>query len=229
MTERENPPIAGKALSRALTRRCLLTGITAGAALLVGNRVADAACLLTPAQTEGPFYPVAIGEDDWDLTRVRGGTGRAEGEVIEVLGQVLDARCRPLVGRVVEVWQANAHGVYDHPRDRSRGRPKDPNFQGYARLRTDDNGHYRFLTIVPGAYPATASWTRPPHIHFKVHPPSGRPLTTQVYFSGDPLNAKDHILGRLSPAQRESVMVDFSQRRADGVRRGTFNPVVAVG
>lgn len=218
MTERDR--------KRAIARRRVLAGLTAGATLLASGRVAKAACALTPLQTEGPFYPIAIGEDDWDLTRVAGGSGRAEGEVIEVTGQVLDAGCGPLPGSVVEVWQANMHGLYDHPRDLPRGRTYDPNFQGYARLTTDQDGRYRFVTIIPGAYPAASGWVRPPHIHYKVHGPSGRSIITQMYFAGHPLNDKDLLLARLSPAERGSVEVAFDTMTADGRRHGAFNPVL---
>ncbi len=221
MTERDR--------NRAVGRRRVLAGLTAGAALLATGRAAKAACLLSPPQPEGPFYPVAIGEDDWDLTRVAGGSGRAEGEVIEVTGQILDDGCKPLAGSIVEVWQANTHGLYDHPRDRPRGRAFDPNFQGYARLTADRDGRYRFVTIIPGAYPAARDWVRPPHIHFKVHGPVGRSITTQMYFAGHPLNDTDLILARLSPAERRLVEVAFDTKTADGRRRGAFNPVLGAG
>lgn len=216
--------------NRAVARRRVLTGMTVGAAWLAAGRAAKAACLLpTPPQPEGPFYPVVIGEDDWDLTRVAGGSGRAKGEVIEVTGRVFDADCKPLPGSIVEVWQANAHGLYDHPRDRPRGRAFDPNFQGYARLVADRNGGYRFVTIVPGAYPAASDWIRPPHIHYRVQAPSGRSITTQMYFAGHHLNDKDLLLARLSLAERRSVEVNFNARTADGRRRGTFDPVFGAG
>ena len=217
----------GQVAKRRLLRRRLLTGLTAGAALLATGRHARAACALTVGQTEGPFYPASIGEKDWDLTRVSGGSSRAEGEVIEVTGSLLDAQCKPLPGSVVEVWQANAYGLYDHPRDRPRGRPRDPSFQGYARLKTDKDGAYRFLSIVPGAYPASSNWTRPPHIHFKAHPPSGPSLTTQMYFAGHPLNDKDLLLAPLAPPQRTALLVPFDRVKADGVRAGTFDLILA--
>ena len=153
------------------SRRNILTGMTAGTALLATGRAARAACALTPFQVDGPFYPMAIEDYDWDLTSVSGQTGRAEGDVIEVTGQVLDAMCRPLPGSVLEVWQANHRGRYNHPGDKSTDRPLDPNFQGYARIVTDKDGRYRFLTIIPGSYPAMGDWVRPRHIHFKVHAP----------------------------------------------------------
>ncbi len=216
--------------SQAVSRRRILTGLTAGAALLATGRIAKAACpAMTPAQPEGPFYPVAIGEDDWDLTRLAGGSGRAEGEVIEVAGQVLDRGCKPLPGSIVEVWQANTHGLYNHPRDRPGGRTFDPNFQGYARLTADRDGRYRFVTVIPGAYPATSDWVRPPHIHYKIRAPSGRSITTQMYFAGDPLNDKDRLLARLSPIERGLVEVAFDTKTADGRRRGTFDAVFGAG
>ncbi|MFQ5567263.1 MAG: protocatechuate 3,4-dioxygenase subunit beta [Paracoccaceae bacterium] len=211
------------------SRRNLLTGITAGAALLASGRAATAVCALTPGQVDGPFYPVAIQDQDWDLTRVSGGTGRAQGEVIEVTGQVLDPDCRPLPGCVIEIWQANVHGRYNHPRDEGKGRPLDPNFQGFARIPVDKDGRYRFLTIIPGSYAAMGEWIRPPHIHFKVHAPFNPSVTTQMYFAGHPLNAKDLLLAPLSPAQRASLEVGFDTVRADGVRSGAFNIALGAG
>ena len=212
-----------------LSRRNILTGMIAGAALVATGRAAKAACALTPFQVDGPFYPLAIQDYDWDLTSVSGRTGRAEGEVIEVTGQVLDAKCQPLPGSVLEVWQANVHGRYNHPGDKLTARPLDPNFQGYARIATDKDGRYRFLTIIPGSYPAIGDWVRPRHIHFKVHAPFNPTVTTQMYFAGEPLNDKDLLLAPLPPEQRASLEVSFDTVRADGIRTGVFNPILAEG
>jgi protocatechuate 3,4-dioxygenase beta subunit len=172
---------------------------------------------------------MAIQDYDWDLTSVSGKTGRAEGDVIEVTGQVRDAKCQPLPGSVLEVWQANRHGRYNHPGDQAADRPLDPNFQGYARIVTDKDGNYRFLTIIPGSYSAMGDWVRPRHIHFKVHAPFNPPVTTQMYFAGEPLNDKDLLLAPLSPEQRASLEVSFDTVRADGIRTGVFNPILAEG
>jgi protocatechuate 3,4-dioxygenase beta subunit len=197
--------------------------------MLATGRAARAACAVTPYQIDGPFYPIAIQDYDWDLTNVSGKTGRAEGDVIEVTGQVLDAKCQPLPGSVLEVWQANLHGRYNHPGDKSADRPLDPNFQGYARIVADKEGRYRFLTIIPGSYPAIGDWVRPRHIHFKVHAPFNPLVTTQMYFAGEPLNDKDLLLAPLSPEQRASLEVSFDTVRADGIRTGVFNPILAEG
>ena len=76
---------------RCLSRRSVLAGLTAGTAVLAAGRTARAACALTARQVEGPFFPTVIEDHDWDLTYVSGGSGRAEGKVIEVSGRVLDA------------------------------------------------------------------------------------------------------------------------------------------
>jgi protocatechuate 3,4-dioxygenase beta subunit len=201
-----------------------LGGLSAAAGLAAAKG-AHALCVLTPAGPTGPFYPTAFDEADWDLTRVGGG-GRAEGRMIEVAGRVLDAGCRPLAGAAVEVWQANAAGRYAHPRDGGNPRPLDAHFQGQARLLTGDDGSYRFLTIMPGAYPVSDDWWRPPHIHFRVAMPA-RDLITQMYFAGEALNEGDRIYGVLDAAERERVTIDFSSLRGDGVAAGRFDLVMA--
>ena len=216
--------------TRRVSRRAALAGLAAGAAALTAGRMAAAACAATGYQIDGPFYPlVLLPDQDADLTQVTGGSGRAEGEVIEVVGQVRDANCRAVPGCVIEVWQADVHGRYTHPLDEPKGRPLDGNFQGYARIAADKDGAYRFLTIKPGSYAAIGDWTRPPHIHFKVNAPFNPPLTTQMYFAGDPLNDKDLLQAALSPAQRAMLQVAFDSKRADGVSVGTFDLVLAEG
>lgn len=191
----------------------------AGGLALAGHVGAAVAAPLrrTPAQILGPFYPLVKPLDqDADLTAIRGRPGRASGQIVHVAGRVFDARGRPLEGARIEVWQANALGRYTHPSDRHDA-PLDPNFEGYAVLRTDAEGRYRFKTIKPGAYPDDGSGAmRAPHIHFDV---SGRinRLVTQMYFAGEPLNDSDRFL-RTAGARRGQLIVDAVPlaRDADG-------------
>jgi protocatechuate 3,4-dioxygenase beta subunit len=78
------------------------------------------------------------------------------------------------------VWQADASGAYDNSGYRLRGH-----------LFTDAQGRYRFETVVPGLYPG-----RTRHLHVKVQAPNGPILTTQLYFPGEPQNARDGIYRR---------------------------------
>jgi protocatechuate 3,4-dioxygenase, beta subunit len=165
----------------------------------------------TASQTTGPFYPRTKPSDsDADLTRVEGRDGIAQGQVIQVAGRVLNVAGSALAGVAVEIWQANTHGRYDHPADRSDA-PLDPNFQGYARLVTDAQGRYRFKTIKPAGYPA-GGFMRPPHIHVSVTGKQDR-LVTQMYFAGEPLNDADFLLAQAGSG-RESLIVTLDDSRA---------------
>lgn len=192
-------------------RRAFLTrGLAAVAtASLIKNALGDSCPVLTPAQTSGPFYP---GErefgTDVDLTRVRGASRRAEGEVIYVRGRVVDHLCRPIANANVEIWQACASGKYNSPKDPNPAK-LDPNFRYWAETFTNEKGEYMFKTIIPGVYPADEKWDRPPHIHFRIAKTGYRELVTQMYFKDHPLNDIDLILLDIPGEQRDSVIVDF--------------------
>lgn len=205
-----------------LQRRALLRGGIAVAAVAAAGRTI--AGTPTPAQPEGPFYPKQQPADsDADLTRIEGRDGTAEGQVIRVSGQVLDESGQPVADARVDVWQANAHGRYDHEDDPATA-PLDPNFQSSAVLRTDADGRYAFTTIKPAAYAAMEDWTRPPHIHFKVARRGYRELVTQMYFAGEPLNEKDALFLDTPEDERDRLVVDFQDD--GGVPKGRFDIVL---
>jgi protocatechuate 3,4-dioxygenase beta subunit len=198
-----------------LNRRAALLNLgKAGAGVFVASVVASKvsmaleSSLPTPAQVEGPFYPVKDQLDkDADMTRVKGRQGFAKGDVIKVLGEVIDVDSGQVIpGAVVEFWQACATGRYNHPRDPNTA-VLDRDFQYWAQVQTDENGGFSIKTIVPGAYPAGNGWIRPPHIHVKVHVRGYPSLTTQLYFKDHPLNEKDLILQKLTPAQQDLVIL----------------------
>lgn len=216
------------AARRRLSRRSMLSGLGVAAASVATAGVARAACSVTAYQIDGPFFPYTTGEQDWDMTHIAGGADRAAGEVIEVAGKIQDANCRPVGDCVLEIWQANVHGRYDHPKDANPA-PLDPNFQGYARIVTDKDGSYRFRTIRPAPYAAIGDWYRPAHIHFKVHPPLNPGVTTQMYFHDDPLLESDLLLKPLSESERAGLIVAFDTETADGIKQGTFNLQVPEG
>jgi len=123
------------------------------------------------------------------------GMHEALGERIIVAGHVRDEDDRPVPHTMVEIWQANAAGRYNHERD-THDAPLDENFRGIGRVFTDEQGAYRFITIKPGAYPwgnHHNAW-RPNHIHFSLFGAGyATRLITQMYFPGDPLLDLDPI------------------------------------
>ena len=196
--------MATYSISDLSRREILRMSATLGVASVASARfaIAQTAEQRTPEQILGPFYPLTELPQTSDLTTVSGRPGRAEGQVLNVMGRVLSLAGEPVRNARVEVWQANAHGRYVHPSDTNPA-PLDPNFEGSAVLTTDTDGRYRFKTIKPAAYPAGPDLVRPAHIHFQV---SGRQdrLVTQMYFEGDPYNEKDPFL---NSAGRKELLV----------------------
>lgn len=179
-------------------RQILQLGIGfSGLALLGGSVFAQTKELFTTPEVDmGPFYPMLKPLDkDADLTTVKGGKGVAAGTIIHVGGRLLDAKGKPVSGAQIEIWQANAGGRYAHQGD-TNNVPLDPNFQGYAVIKTDNLGRYRFKTIKPGAYPISPTTQRTPHIHFDIEGSTDR-LVSQMFFPDEPLNEKDGIFMNL--------------------------------
>jgi protocatechuate 3,4-dioxygenase beta subunit len=188
-------------------RRFLEISIAACAALLLPPVVSVFAeptdRVPTAKQGMGPFYPIEKPADrDADLTVIQGKPGKAQGQVVYVKGQVMDVKGQPVPNAQVEIWQANAFGRYTHPHDRNSA-PLDPNFEGYGLVVTDREGRYRFKTIKPASYPSGGGGDRPPHIHFLITTGANR-FVTQMYFTGEPLNEKDWLLG--NSANRETLI-----------------------
>ncbi|MES2958775.1 MAG: protocatechuate 3,4-dioxygenase [Pseudomonadota bacterium] len=191
-----------------LERRRGLLLVAAGAALLavpavhLRARAQAPTPRLTPAQTEGPFYPVALPADS-DADLLANGTLRyAKGRAAWVDGTVSDIEGRPVRGAVVEIWQCDEQGHYHHPGDGDRA---DRAFQGFGKIAVNGEGRYRFRTIRPVAYGGRA-----PHIHVKVKLGARELLTTQLYVQGDAGNARDFLWRNLrNDDDRAALTVAF--------------------
>jgi protocatechuate 3,4-dioxygenase beta subunit len=169
----------------------------------------------TPDEIKGPFYPVFAQKDkDFDLTRIEGQQGVAKGRVIIIQGQILDTDGNPIEDVTVDLWQANADGRYRHPHDSNKA-PLDPNFQGWAIVPSGKDGKFSFKTIYPGSYPASATWKRPPHIHFKVSKKGYIELITQMYFPGHKLNDLDLLLLRKNKDARKLMIATKLQDKPE--------------
>lgn len=112
-----------------MSRRSVLTASAGLAATAISGAAMGKSMTVTPANPEGPFYPIHKQVDtDTDLTLIEGHTERAQGEVIKVTGQVLDDKGQPVEGALVDIWQANTYGRYHHEDDPATT-PTDPNFR----------------------------------------------------------------------------------------------------
>ena len=145
----------------------------------------------TPSQTVGPYLSIGLPwEDGPDVV--------PEGTVGEILiwGTVLDGAGEIVPDALIETWQADANGRFDHPDD-PRGAVK--GFRGFGRCPTDNDGSYSIRTIIPGALPGQA-----PHIDVSVF---ARGLlhrvVTRIYFADD---ASDPVLASV-PEERRSTLI----------------------
>ncbi len=152
----------------------------------------------TPRQTEGPFFTPNSPER---ASLVEEGT---EGDRISLAGFVLDRRCRPVPGALLDLWHCDATGEYDNQGYRLRGHQF-----------SDADGRFVFETIVPGRYPG-----RTRHYHIKVQAPGRNILTTQLYFPGEPGNERDRIFD-------DALLLDLKQDAA--LKLGRYDFVLDVG
>lgn len=165
----------------------------------------------TLSEVTGPvFESQLVNANACDLTRQH--SGEPQGERIVVSGRVIDENSRPVPNTLVEIWQANAAGRYQHGRDQHDA-PLDPNFTGCGHTLTDAHGRFRFVTIRPGEYPWRNHYNawRPAHIHFSVFGPAfATRLITQMYFPGDPLLEIDPIFNGIPDDKaRERLVSTF--------------------
>jgi len=154
----------------------------------------------TGEATIGPFFPpryVDAGANDLTQFEDR----KAQGEVIEIAGVVRQEDGAPLENLVVEIWQADAKGIYRHPAD-PRHREADPRFFGWGRAATDREGRYAFRTVRPGALQGRAR-----HINVMVMF-SGlmRILKTTMFFPGEQANDADPVYQAVPKARRRLLV-----------------------
>ena len=145
----------------------------------------EAPCLLTAANIEGPYYRAGAPMRS-DLA-----DAKTPGTPLVIEGKVLAAGCdSPVADVLLDVWQANADGHYDNDGTAAPGA-----LFMRGRLRADASGAFLIKTVVPGRYLNGPKY-RPAHVHVKLAAPGFAPLTTQLYFPGDPYNDTDPFIVR---------------------------------
>jgi protocatechuate 3,4-dioxygenase alpha subunit len=157
----------------------------------------------TPSQTVGPFY--AIGLTRRTMSVLTNDT--TEGHRIHLEGRVLDGDGQPIPDAMVEIWQANAYGRYNHPDDKQE-KPFDAKFTGWGRSGTDKNCFYRFDTIKPGPVPGPGESVQAPHINMVVF---ARGMLvhayTRMYFADEMANESDPVLTSIKNKARRATLI----------------------
>jgi len=176
----------------------------------------------TPSQTAGPYVHIGMTPNFCDIAGVYpedlGTTmvnDKTKGERITVRARVLDGAGAPLKDALIEIWQADADGLYNSPSE-MRG-TADPNFAGWGRKATDmDTGECVFETIKPGRVPFKDGRKMAPHISFWIVARGiNIGLQTRMYFpEEEKANAEDPVLARIEHRLRVPTLI--AQRAADG-------------
>ena len=178
----------------------------------------------TASQTAGPYVHIGMapGAAGFKIFEKELGTDiagpNAAGERIRVEGIVWDGAGAPVKDVLIEIWQANAAGIYPHPADRRSGEVED-GFRGWARVISDfDTGVWSLETVKPGPVPGRSGRTMAPHLNLWIVARGiNIGLNTRMYFDDEAeANAADPVLNLVEHVERRKTLVARREVR-DGV------------
>ena len=166
---------------------------------------------VTPSQTVGPYLSIGLPWPDGPDAVADGAAG-----AIWVHGVVTDGTGGPVPDALIETWQADPAGGFDHPDD-----PRGPSreflrigFRGFGRCPTDDAGRYAIRTLKPGRVPGPDGRWQAPHVDVSVF---ARGLlhrvVTRIYFADEPdANAADPVLAAVPADRRDTLLAAADER-----------------
>ena len=171
---------------------------------------------ITPSQTVGPYYAYCLTPSRYPLEEIfsndltRPGL---DGDVIRIEGRVIDGDGAPVADAMLEFWQADGRGRFDHALG---GRGSNVGFKGFGRIEPDSEGNWSVTTIKPGRVAMKDGALQAPHIDVAVLARGMlRNLTTRIYFADEASTADDPVL-KLVPADRRDTLI---ARKEGGVYR----------
>jgi protocatechuate 3,4-dioxygenase alpha subunit len=158
----------------------------------------------TTSQTVGPFFKIGL---EWLNRDNLVGEG-VPGDRVTIQGRIFDGDGVPVPDAIVEIWQANAHGKYDHPED-TQDKPLEAGFKGHGRVPVSAAGVFRFVTIKPGTVPGPKGKDQAPHLMISIFMRGLlKRLVTRLYFPDDARNADDPILNLVEPSRRSTLIAN---------------------
>jgi protocatechuate 3,4-dioxygenase, alpha subunit len=170
----------------------------------------------TPSQTVGPFFSFGLTTEKCSVRRIAG--PQAKGERVLLTCRVLDGDGAPVPDAMIEIWQADANGKYNHPDD-GQDKVADPACTGFGRMGTGEDGSCEFETIKPGRVPGPGNVLQAPHLSVAVFARGMlKQLYTRIYFAGDPANQEDPLLSLVPEDRRETLIA-----HADPARSGIWH------
>jgi protocatechuate 3,4-dioxygenase alpha subunit len=163
------------------------------------------------SQTVGPYFRIGLIYGDRQNDLVKEGTA---GERITLTGIIYDGDGEPITDAVIEIWQPDVHGIFNHPLD-PLCKQADPHFRGFGRAETRNGGRYEFRTVKPGGRDGSA-----PYINVYIF---ARGLLvhalTRLYFPDEPANDNDPVLNAVDSDRRQTLIASREQSGGPPVYR----------
>ena len=158
---------------------------------------------ITASQTVGPFLTIALQKEGQEYVVPETTEG-----AIKLHGYVFDGEGQPVPDAVIEIWQANVYGKYDHPEDISEA-DLVKEFSGFGRSCTDENGHFFFVTVKPGRVAGLGNTLQAPHVAVNVLARGMlKQQVTRMYFSDErTANSEDPVLNKIDDEMVRGTLI----------------------
>ena len=169
--------------------------------------------MTTPSQTVGPYLSIGLTWDDGPFVAREGTPGG-----FWIRGRVTDGNGDPVPDGLIETWQSDPDGRFDHPDDpRGAVAPSVAGFRGFGRSATDKDGEWGVYTLKPGRLPDVEGAWQAPHIDVSVFARGMlHRVVTRIYFADEEAaNTSDSVLASVPASARETLIATPSD---DGYR-----------
>ncbi len=163
---------------------------------------------ITASQTVGPYLRIGLFREGQEYVVPKDAEG-----ALKICGYVYDGDSQPFPDAMVEIWQANIYGKYNHPEDDTDAELL-KNFLGFGRSCTDDYCYFFFVTVKPGRVPGRGNRLQAPHIAASVFARGMlKQQVTRLYFSDEPqANAEDPVLSMIEEvAERNTLLAHYKE------------------
>jgi protocatechuate 3,4-dioxygenase alpha subunit len=176
----------------------------------------------TPSQTAGPYVHIGLipRQAGFEIFTNNLGTSllaaHTKGTPIRIEGRIFDGTGTTLRDALIEIWQADSFGRFNHPADQQQG-PRDDDFRGWGRTGTDfETGLWSFETIKPGRIPSRhGPDPMAPHILLWIVARGiNNGLMTRLYFEDElDANADDPVLRIIEQPERRKTLIARREQR----------------
>ena len=164
---------------------------------------------ITASQTVGPFLKIGLAQGDQEYVVAENAKG-----ALRIDGHVYDGQGQPVPDAMIEIWQANINGKYDHPEDNTDAELV-KNFYGFGRSCTDKDGYFFFVTVKPGRVAGRGNTLQAPHLAVNVFARGMlKQQVTRIYFSDETeANSEDPILNSIEDEGVRNTL--FARKKCD--------------